>query len=170
MQSVKKKVTLCGFMGAGKSHFLQKLQNTSLPYQFKDLDEEVFKGQGSGYNHLGELIEEMGWDAFRHLEYDFLKDLIVAPDNMVIALGGGAFNQNLLEQSISIWLNTPFEVCFARIRESKERPLIKLSKEELQNLYQEREFQYKKCKYILKPEEMEQITSLEDLFSSLGLQ
>jgi shikimate kinase len=50
----------------------------------------------------------------------------------VIALGGGAWieerNRDLIEQYsfTSIWLDAPFEVCWARIKDSdEERPLGK---------------------------------------------
>ncbi|RLA61907.1 MAG: shikimate kinase [Epsilonproteobacteria bacterium] len=169
MQSTENKILLIGFMGAGKSSFLRKLQRNGANYHFVDLDQEILKGKG--LSHLGELIESVGWGPFRQMEYDFLKDMMNSGDNLVIALGGGAFNENnqkLLEKGTTIWLNTPFDICFNRIKESIERPLVKLSREELQKLFNERVLQYKKCKYILNLEQIEQINSLKDLFSHIG--
>ncbi|TDJ07375.1 MAG: hypothetical protein E2O68_03725 [Deltaproteobacteria bacterium] len=167
MQSIKK-ILLTGFMGAGKSHFLAKLKENSAIHHFVDLDQEILAPRGS---HLGELIERVGWGPFRQMEHDLLRDLMASEDNLVIALGGGAFsenNQKLLEKGVIIWLNTPFDICFARIKESKERPLVKLSREDLLKLYGERALQYKKCKYVLNLDQMQEINSLEDLFSHIG--
>lgn len=170
MQSIKNKVLLIGFMGAGKSNFLAKLQKNANSYGFVDLDEEILKTKGKGHAHLGDLIENVGWASFRQMEHDFLKILMTSDDNLVIALGGGAFNENnqkLLEEGTSIWLNTPFDICFTRIKESIERPLVKLSREDLQNLFNERVLQYKKCNHVLNTEQIQEIDTLEDLFSHI---
>ena len=162
MQSIKNKLFLAGFMGAGKSSFLQKLQKNGDSYRFIDLDLEISE-------NLAELIEKVGWESFRRMEQDLLSDLISSEDKMVIALGGGAFRETLVKEGLTIWLNIPFDVCFERIKESRDRPLAKLSREDLQKLYDERALIYQKCEYVLNLDQLQEINSLEDLFSHLGL-
>jgi shikimate kinase len=162
MHSNKNKLILAGFMGAGKSSFLQKLQKNGASYQFIDLDQEI-----SG--NLAELIENVGWDSFRQMEQDLLRDLMDSEEKMVIALGGGAFRESLVIEGITIWLDIPFDVCFERIKESRDRPLAKLSREELEKLYDERALIYQNCEYVLNLDQLQEINSLKDLFSHLGL-
>lgn len=170
MHSVEKKIILCGFMGAGKSSFLNKLKDHK-EFAFYDLDEEILKNHKK-YQNLGQLIENLGWEAFRQLEYDLLLELMGHSGNMVIALGGGAFNEKnqiLVKNAITIWLDTPLPLCLERIKGTNERPLLKLSQDELHSLYQKRVSQYAKCNIVLKPNQIDQITNMADLFSHIGL-
>jgi shikimate kinase len=78
------------------------------------------------------LINEAGEDQFRAIETNTLLELLQTRTAGVIALGGGAWiesaNRDLIDSygCLSVWLDTPFEVCWQRISAStEERPLGK---------------------------------------------
>ena len=154
-------------MGAGKSTFLQKFSGSG--FELVDLDGKILKN--STYSNLGDFIEEIGWEAFREIEFNNLSEILKKDGNMVIALGGGAFSerfQALLRQSkgcSTVWLNTSLEECLKRIFTSSNRPLAKKGKEFLRNLYLERIEDYKKCDIFLNQKEQESVRSIKDLIS-----
>jgi shikimate kinase len=90
------------------------------------------------------LIIEKGEAAFRAIEAAVLRDLLRTDTACVVALGGGAWieetNRDLIQQygCLSVWLDVPFEICWARIEAStEERPLGK-TREQARALYDRR--------------------------------
>ena len=97
---------ICGFMGAGKSTFLEKIQknHTGTDFFF-DLDHEIYsRKKNNDSEHLGALIEKVGWEQFRSWEIEILKELIENSKNLhankkadlFISLGGGSVTEDLL--------------------------------------------------------------------------
>jgi shikimate kinase len=119
-------IVITGFMGCGKSKVARELalrRNVTMV----DLDEWITSRIGRS---PAQLITEDGEPAFREIESNALRDLLQAGEDGVIALGGGAWiekaNRDLIDEygCTSIWLDTPFAICWERITASEEdRPL-----------------------------------------------
>ena len=119
-------IVITGFMGCGKSKVARELA-LRRSVAMVDLDEWITARNGRS---PAELITEDGETAFREIESNALRELLQTGEAGVIALGGGAWiekvNRDLIEQysCTSIWLDTPFEICWERIAASEEdRPL-----------------------------------------------
>jgi shikimate kinase len=100
---------------------------------FVDLDEWITARAG---RNPAQLINEDGEGAFREIETNSLRELLQSGEAGVIALGGGAWieevNRDLIEEysCTTVWLDTPFEICWERISASEEdRPLGKTREE-----------------------------------------
>lgn len=165
-----KKLLFCGFMGAGKTTFLKKLQNTAQDNKVLDLDDELFqKLKNSNEVYLGEIINRIGFGQFRLEEEKLLLNLLSTPEPLLIGLGGGTLNSSLLKTidktpSVHlIWLNTPLEECLSRIKGSSERPLAQKSDSELSKLYNERLEFYGASEIVLDVPAQSKIKSLGDL-------
>jgi shikimate kinase len=119
-------IVITGFMGCGKSKVAYELA-VRRNLVMVDLDEWIMKLMG---RNPAQLINEDGERAFRTIETNALRELLQSGRAGVIALGGGAWieeaNRELIDQfsCTSIWLDTPFEICWGRIAASEEdRPL-----------------------------------------------
>jgi shikimate kinase len=133
-----KPIVITGFMGCGKSKVAQELarrRNVTMV----DLDERITTTVGRS---PAELIDEDGEAAFREIESNALRDLLQAGEAGVIALGGGAWiekaNRDLIDQfsCTSIWLDTPFAICWERIATSEEDRPLGRTRDQAQTLYQ----------------------------------
>jgi shikimate kinase len=134
------RIVITGFMGSGKTRIARELAR-QMDLDMVDLDERITASKGRS---PAQLIVEEGEEAFRLIESDVLRELIESDIACVIALGGGAWihevNRNLIDQygCVSVWLDVPFEICWARIEASDEdRPLGK-TREQAQALYERR--------------------------------
>ena len=137
---LERPIVITGFMGCGKSKIARALARR-LDVPVIDLDDVITTRQG---RTPAQLITEDGEPAFRSIESNTLRELLKTIPAGVIALGGGAWieekNRELINQHgcLSIWLDVPFEVCWARIETSDEdRPLGK-TREQAQALYERR--------------------------------
>lgn len=113
-------------MGSGKSSVARALAER-LGCEMVDLDEAISAEEGRS---AGEIIAEDGEPRFRELEQQVLSKLLQTPGDQVVALGGGAWisetNRQLIasQRAISVWLDTPFNVCWKRIAAAADqRPL-----------------------------------------------
>lgn len=118
-------VYLVGFMGTGKSAVGARLAEL-LGWNFIDLDQAIERRAGTT---IAQLFSLQGEACFRALEGGELRRAS-EQKNTVVAVGGGAFcsseNQEIITASgISIWLDAPIELIFARCRENgDDRPLF----------------------------------------------
>jgi shikimate kinase len=124
MNLLKPHIFLVGFMGCGKSTAGRAVA-TILHRPFVDLDQNIEQVVGTS---IAEIIERRGEPFFRTVETQCLQQSIF--DNpSIIALGGGAFtlefNRQIISRAgVSIWIDSPFELCWQRIQqEPKIRPL-----------------------------------------------
>ena len=113
-------------MGCGKTKVARELARR-LQAVMIDLDDQITKRVGRS---PAQLIVEDGEAAFRAVESATLREVVQSSEARVIALGGGAWiqetNRQLLDQynCLTVWLDAPFEMCWARIEASQEdRPL-----------------------------------------------
>lgn len=133
-------IVITGFMGCGKSLVARALAQ-HLNVSFVDLDENITARTG---RTPAQLITEDGEPAFRRIETDALREVLDDGEAGVIALGGGAWiedaNRELIDQygCASIWLDVPFEVCWARIETAGEDRPLGRTKTQAAALYERR--------------------------------
>ena len=133
-------IVITGFMGCGKTEVARTLaRHFDLP--LVDLDQRIAEQHG---RTAAQLIVEEGEPAFRAIETSTLRELLEEAAPGVIALGGGAWitaaNRDLIQQhqGVTIWLDTPFELCWQRIEASpQDRPLGR-TRAQAEQLYHDR--------------------------------
>ena len=135
-------ILVCGFMGSGKTTFIENFSQNELGYLIFDLDKVVCAELGISYNGLGDWIKKHGIEEFRKKEIANLKLLLGQGTRKIIALGGGTieaqgFNE-LKNESKMIFLNISFDTCFSRIKDDSNRPMTVLGEEGLRELYNKR--------------------------------
>jgi shikimate kinase len=127
-------------MGCGKSKIARSLARR-LDVPVIDLDDVITARHG---RTPAQLITEDGEPAFRTIETNTLRETLKTIPAGVIALGGGAWieetNRDLINQHrcLSVWLDVPFEVCWARIETSEEDRPLGRTREQALKLYQSR--------------------------------
>jgi shikimate kinase len=109
-------IFLTGFMGSGKSTVGEALSDL-LGRPFIDLDTRI---EAKADRSIPDIISSDGEEHFRQLESEALREA-VKMGATVIALGGGAIlpaeNRELISShGVSVWLDTPFELCWQRIQ------------------------------------------------------
>ncbi|WP_312644394.1 shikimate kinase [Hydrogenoanaerobacterium sp.] len=134
----RKNIILCGFMGCGKTTVGKELA-WRIFYDFVDMDERIESIAGMS---IPEIFRQQGEDGFRELETKVLA-AVCQNHGQVIATGGGALmrerNVQLAKQSGSVvFVNSEFDLCYDRIKDS-DRPIVQSSsREELKALYEKR--------------------------------
>jgi len=142
---VKKNLVLLGMMAVGKTT-LGKIVAKKQELKFIDIDASIEKKNSMT---IKEIFKKKGEKFFRmEEEKEVLKSL--EKNNCVIALGGGAFmnktlRENILKNSISIWLNVDIKTLSKRVKWNRKRPLLKQesNQKKLTALYTERKDIYK---------------------------
>ncbi len=132
-------------MGVGKST-LGKIVAKKQKIKFIDTDLKIEKKFGI---KISEIFKKNGEKFFRnHEEIIVLESL--ANSDCVIGLGGGAFiNKNIrdeiLKNSISIWLDVSLKILNTRVKWNKKRPLLNGEniQEKIKKLYNDRKNIYK---------------------------
>lgn len=136
-------VYLCGFMGCGKSH-VGRLLATELGRELVDLDKVIVDREGMS---IPDIFEKFGEPHFRELEAKYIREL---SGGYIVATGGGALiNDTTAEfarqSGISVYINTPFELCYERIKNDLNRPLVvKNTPEQLRQIYDTRAVIYRR--------------------------
>jgi shikimate kinase len=152
-------------MGCGKSKVAREVAHR-MNVAMVDLDQRITQRTGRS---PAQLIVDDGEPAFRSVETATLSDVLESGEATVIALGGGAWiqeaNRALIEQHgcLTVWLDAPFDLCWARIESSEEiRPLGRTRDEALARYEQRRPvYQLAEVHVTIRDE------SLEDLVSRL---
>jgi shikimate kinase len=132
-----KPIVITGFMGCGKSKVAQELARRR-NLAMVDLDDWITARVGRS---PAQLITEDGEAAFREIESNALHELLQTGEAGVIALGGGAWiekaNRDLIDQFScqSVWLDTPFTICWERIAAAEEDRPLGRTREEAQARY-----------------------------------
>ena len=131
-------------MGVGKST-IGRLLSKKLKFKFVDIDKIIEKNQKK---KIYEIFEIKGESFFRDIEEKFTLKFI-KKKNSVIALGGGAFinlkiRESILRNNKSFWLDAQIDALKTRIRTKKTRPLLSgNSPQNLKKIYNERKKIYK---------------------------
>lgn len=144
-----KNIYICGFMGCGKS-LVSKIIAKKLNVNCIDTDTKIKQSQNM---QIHEIFEKYGESYFRQLESELLKSL-QNTNHSIIATGGGTLIGNKTNAKIAksngiiVFLETPFELCWNRIKDSK-RPLITNNNmDDVRHLYEERQQQYREISNI----------------------
>jgi len=121
---MKKNLVLIGMMGSGKSTIGKEISKKS-SLKFKDTDQLI---ESHEKMKIREIFDQKGEGFFRSLEEKIvLKNLKIS--GQVVALGGGSFinkkiRSEVLNNSVSFWLNWKNDVILKRIKSSKKRPKL----------------------------------------------
>jgi len=135
-------------MGVGKSTVGKNLAK-KLKLKFVDIDQII---EAQEEKTIREIFKENGENYFRQIEKEITLN-ILKKNNLVIALGGGAFmektiRKKVISSSISIWLDLDTTKLLKRLKNVKKRPL--LNKENLEvsinRIYSERKKIYNESK------------------------
>ena len=153
---MKKNLVLLGMMGVGKST-LAKIVAKKLSLHFIDTDKNI---ESSNSMKIKDIFEKKGEKFFRtEEENEVLKSLKM--ENCIIALGGGAFlnnkiRDNVLKNSISIWLDADIKTLKKRLKWNDKRPLLKKNNnyKMIKKIYQERKKIYKLANHKMKCDKM----------------
>ena len=136
-------------MGVGKTT-IGKIVAKKQDLKFVDTDKNIEKKCSM---KISEIFKKKGEKFFRiEEEKEVLKSL--AKNNCVIALGGGAFinesiRNSVLKNAISMWLDCDLITLNKRIKWNKNRPLLskKNNQKKIKKLYDERKNIYKLADY-----------------------
>jgi shikimate kinase len=127
-------------MGVGKSTIAKKLSK-KLKIKFVDIDQLIEKREN---NSIKEIFNAKGENYFRKIEEKTTLE-ILKKNNLIIALGGGAFMNSIIRRkikntSISFWLDLSLKFLLPRLKNVKKRPLINQDKIEdsINKIYSER--------------------------------
>lgn len=120
-------ISLCGFMGAGKSTIGKHLANW-LGFRFTDLDTYIEQRSGCS---VSRFFAANGEERFRDEEYNALVELLGENKrDMILALGGGTLikpecRELLCKKSLVIYLYCNEEQLYKRLLKGREkRPLL----------------------------------------------
>ena len=149
---MKKNLVLTGMMGVGKSTIGKKLAR-KLKRKFVDIDKII---EIKEKNTIKEIFENKGENYFRKIEKKItLKEL--KKDNLVIALGGGAFinpsiRREIKNSCLSFWLDLNISSILLRLKNVKKRPLLDENKleESINEIYSQRKKFYNESNFRIK--------------------
>jgi shikimate kinase len=143
-------------MGSGKTSVGSALAE-KLGWPLIDLDAEIVKSAGK---EIGEIFEDSGEACFRQMELKSLKAILEdAPENIILALGGGTILQSeaaelIKKRCICIYLESDVQTLYSRLEGKSGRPLLSnkgalskgpLLKERIEELMRSRSSAYKEA-------------------------
>jgi shikimate kinase len=160
-----KPIVMTGFMGCGKSKVAREVARR-LNVAMVDLDERITQREGRS---PAQLIVDDGEPAFRVVETSTLDDVLQSGEARVISLGGGAWiqeaNRALIARygCLSVWLDVPFDLCWARIEASAGEEIRPLGRTRVQALalYEQRRpiYQLANIQVTIRDEDLENLVS-----------
>lgn len=124
---INRPIVLVGMMGVGKSSVGKRLA-AMLHWPFIDADEEI---ERSARMTIPEIFDAFGEDYFRDGERRVIARLLDGDGpHSVVATGGGAFcndatRQLILEQAITVWLDSDVDTLVERTSRKDNRPLLR---------------------------------------------
>jgi shikimate kinase len=134
------RIVIIGFMGTGKTTVAHNLAR-KLNCLAIDLDELIAERERRSPK---EIIDRDGEDAFRMVETEALREVLMNGTARIIAVGGGAWtvaeNRRLIAQhgAFTVWLDAPFELCWKRIAAGREARPLAPSREAAGRLFAQR--------------------------------
>ena len=146
---MKKNLVVLGMMGVGKTT-VGKIVAKKQDMEFIDTDKNI---EEKCLMKISEIFKKKGEKFFRsEEEKEVLKSL--KKNNCIIALGGGAFinktiRDNVLKNTVSMWLDIDLKTLNKRIKWNKKRPLLDKedNQKKINKLHSERKDIYKLANY-----------------------
>ena len=124
LDNLKKPVVFIGMMGAGKTTIARKFAE-KLGWNFLDSDLEI---EAEERRSVREIFSGHGEPYFRVLEEKKISGLL-NKTQCVLSVGGGAVTsprtcENILSQSLCLWLDAPLNILAQRAGGTSTRPLL----------------------------------------------
>ena len=139
-------------MGVGKST-IGKILAEKLKLKFIDTDKIIEINEKSS---IKKIFDNKGENYFRRIEKKIILEEL-KKDNLVIALGGGAFIDSSIRKEIKIscisfWLDLKLESLLIRLKNAKKRPLLDINNLErsINKIYSKRKKIYNKSNFRVK--------------------
>ncbi len=160
-EKILAKVSLIGYMGAGKTSAGRVLANL-LNVPFYDTD-TVIKNR---FQDIEKIFEDKGEIFFRKIEESVSEELLESEGDSVIAFGGGAVlsektRELIMHHSVPVYIKCNLETAFLRIKGSR-RPLVKTF-EEFAGLYKKREEIYNRFPFSVNSTDVNERTVAEKI-------
>ena len=141
-------IYLIGMMGSGKTT-IGKILSKKLKMNFIDIDHKIEKIMSM---EISEIFDEFGQKRFRDMESSFLIEKS-KEKGIIFSTGGGIIlkesnRECLLNNGITILLETSIDELINRIKNTYDRPLLKNSKNikvDLLTIWNERKIIYTSC-------------------------
>ncbi len=145
------RLVVVGFMGAGKSTAARAAAR-ELGVSSVDLDAELESRLGKP---IAQVFDEDGEGAFRAVEEAVALELLAAPEDAVIALGGGTIAHERVRTALTghrvLWLDVDLDTAWSRAA-GPGRPLAR-DRDEFGRLFAEREHLYASVADVTVPAE-----------------
>ncbi len=141
---------LIGYRGTGKSS-VAGILGEKLGKKVISVDEEIVKKIGMT---ISAFVEKNGWEKFRTVETNVLKNAITKK-KVIIDCGGGIIEKDenfpLLKKGKVIWCTADVETIVQRIKDSKDRPSLtgKSFTEEVEEVLERRNPKYRRAADII---------------------
>jgi shikimate kinase len=170
------KIACVGLPGSGKSTVGRQLARR-LSLSFIDSDQVLEQCIGCS---IREFFEREGEVAFRDLEQMTIDQLTRQPGACVISTGGGAVLRpanrlNLHERTRVVYLHSPPDEVFRRLRHDRNRPLLQVADPlaKLHDLYQVRDPMYRETAHVVietgRPSVSALVASIISHFTQAGI-
>ena len=164
---MKKNLVLTGMMGVGKSTIGRVLAKR-LKLEFIDIDNII---EIKEKNNIKEIFENKGEEYFRKVEKKISIEEI-KKQNLVIALGGGAFLDPLIRKEvknscISFWLDLSIKLLLPRLKNNTKRPLLDHRKLEqsVNKIYSLRKKIYNESNFKIKCDTLDKDTIVKKIIN-----
>lgn len=167
------KIACVGLPGSGKSTVGRQLaRRLALPF----IDSDQILEQRMGCS-IREFFEREGEAAFRDLEQQTIDEVTLREGTCVISTGGGvvllpANRLNLHERTRVVYLHSPPDEVFKRLRHDRNRPLLQVADPlaRLHDLYQVRDPLYRETAHVVIETGRPSVPALVNMIlSQLGL-
>ncbi len=142
-------IVLTGISGSGKTTVAEIL-SSKLNFGFVDIDFIIEQKEKCS---ISEIFEIKGEEYFRTLESDTIEEVL--DENQVIALGGGAFENEkirnlLLSKTNVFYLKTSPQTVLNRLKDKHDRPLLQdISLDKILSMLNRREKHYELAHYTV---------------------
>ena len=162
---MKKSLVLTGMMGVGKSTVGKSL-SLGLKIPFFDVDYLIEEKEGIT---IEQIFSKKGEMYFRKKEKETTLK-VLERENIVIALGGGAFIDNIITKKVlktclSFWLDTQIKFLLTRFAKSKKRPLLNNNDAEktLNKIYLNRKNIYKLANFRIDCDKLDKLAVVKKI-------
>ncbi len=130
---------LIGFSGSGKTT-VGPLLAARMKLPFNDLDSVIEKQSG---RLVTDIFADSGEKVFRRMELTELKRLLSSGRGGVVALGGGAYeNESIRDTAMNygytVYLSCSARELYRRLRTSEDRPLLRVTSRQGETVRQAR--------------------------------